>query len=126
MKKNTGTFKRTFFLFSVPIAIIIICFAIFQILNVNMNNKKITNKQDITKLYFLYKDELYDKVEKESTYTDKIIKKTEKLYNTLTKEQCMLMDEIENLRTLYKEKQDKEIFTIAYSLGVKLIIESFM
>lgn len=58
-----------------------------------MNNKKITNKQDITKLYFLYKDELYDKVEKESTYTDKIIKKTEKLYNTLTKEQCMLMDE---------------------------------
>ena len=39
MKKNTGTFKRTFFLFSVPIAIIIICFAIFQILNVNMNNK---------------------------------------------------------------------------------------
>ena len=91
-----------------------------------MNNKKITNKQDIAKLYFLYKDELYDKVEKESTYTDKIIKKTEKLYNTLTKEQCMLMDEIENLRTLYKEEQDKEIFTIAYSLGVKLIIESFM
>lgn len=38
----------------------------------------------------------------------------------------MLVDEIENLRTLYEKEQDKEIFTTAYSLGVKLIIESLM
>lgn len=38
----------------------------------------------------------------------------------------MLVDEIENLRTLYEEEQDKVTFTIAYSLGVKLIIESLM
>lgn len=91
-----------------------------------MSNKEINNKTDIMKLYNLYKEELYDKAEKESAYINKIIKKTEKLYNTLTKEQSMLVDEIENLRTLYEEEQDKEIFTTAYSLGVKLIIESLM
>lgn len=59
-----------------------------------MSNREINNKTDIIKLYNLYKEELYDKAEKESAYINKIIKKTEKLYNTLTKtkEQCMLVD----------------------------------
>lgn len=50
-----------------------------------MSNKEINNKTDIMKLYNLYKEELYYKAEKESAYINKIIKKTEKLYNTLTK-----------------------------------------
>lgn len=42
-----------------------------------MSNKEINNKTDIMKLYNLYKEELYDKAEKESAYINKIIKKTE-------------------------------------------------
>ena len=34
-----------------------------------MSNREINNKTDIIKLYNLYKEELYDKAEKESAYT---------------------------------------------------------
>lgn len=53
-----------------------------------------------------------------------ILKREEELFDTLTEEQKKVFDEIDNLRLQNYEETDKRLFTFAFSLGVRLVLES--
>lgn len=84
----------------------------------------ITNKEKIIELYYLYGEDLYNDTETNNKFMKDILKREEELFDTLTEEQKKVFDEIDNLRLQNYEETDKRIFTFAFSLGVRLVLES--
>ena len=84
----------------------------------------ITNKEKIIELYYLYGEDLYNDTETNNKFMKDILKREEELFDTLTEEQKKVFDEIDNLRLQNYEETDKRLFTFAFSLGVRLVLES--
>lgn len=84
----------------------------------------ITNKEKIIELYYLYGEDLYNETETNNKFMKDILKREEELFDTLTEEQKKVFDEIDNLRLQNYEETDKRLFTFAFSLGVRLVLES--
>ncbi len=84
----------------------------------------ITNKEKIIELYYLYGEDLYNATEINNKFMKDILKREEELFDTLTEEQKKVFDEIDNLRLQNYEETDKRLFTFAFSLGVRLVLES--
>ncbi len=84
----------------------------------------ITNKEKIIELYYLYGEDLYNDTETNNRFMKDILKREEELFDTLTEEQKKVFDEIDNLRLQNYEETDKRLFTFAFSLGVRLVLES--
>lgn len=89
-----------------------------------MNLGDITNKEKIIELYYLYGEDLYNDTETNNRFMKDILKREEELFDTLTEEQKKVFDEIDNLRLQNYEETDKRLFTFAFSLGVRLVLES--
>lgn len=89
-----------------------------------MELKDLKNKQEIVNLFYLYGEDLYENTEKNDKLLQEILKKEEKLFDSLTEEQQEQFNEINDLRAKDFEESDKKIFTYAFSLGVRLVIQS--
>lgn len=89
-----------------------------------MKLEDITNKEKIIELYYLYGEDLYNDTETNNKFMKDILKREEELFDTLTEEQKKVFDEIDNLRLQNYEETDKRLFTFAFSLGVRLVLES--
>lgn len=85
-----------------------------------MKNRKI----NIENLYELYADEIYNKANEQTKELQiKKANKLDELYFNLNSEQITLLKEILELETQRKEIVDKEMFTFAFSLALKLVYE---
>lgn len=85
-----------------------------------MKNRKI----NIENLYELYADEIYNKANEQTKELQiKKANKLDELNSNLNSEQITLLKEILELETQRKEIVDKEMFTFAFSLALKLVYE---
>lgn len=85
-----------------------------------MKNRKI----NIENLYELYADEIYNKANEQTKELQiKKANKLDELNSNLNSEQITLLKEILEIETQRKEIVDKEMFTFAFSLGLKLVYE---
>ena len=88
-----------------------------------MELKNLENKQEIVKLFYLYGEDLYENTEKNDKLLQKILKKEERLFDSLTEEQKEQFNEINDLRAKDFEESDKNISVFAFTLAVRLIME---
>lgn len=85
-----------------------------------MKNRKV----NIENLYKLYADEIYNITNKQTKEMQiKKQNKLDELNSNLNSEQVKLLKEILELETQRKEIVDKEMFTFAFSLSLKLVYE---
>lgn len=89
-----------------------------------MKIEDITNKDKIIELYYLYGEDLYDNTEINNKFLKEITTREEELFNTLTEEQKKIFNEIDYFRLENNEETDKRLFAYAFSLGVRLVLES--
>lgn len=89
-----------------------------------MKIKDLTNKKELTKLYELYEEELYQNTEINTELTRKTIKEEEKFFETLTNEQKNEFNRLCELKTLNGAETDKNIFVYTFCLAARLIFES--
>lgn len=89
-----------------------------------MELKKLADKEQIKKLYYLYNEDLYDRTERNNELLKKVIQAEEKLFENLTEEQQEQFKELEELKNEKVGEQNRNTFIYAFTLAVKLIIES--
>ena len=81
-------------------------------------------QETIMQLFEMYKDKVYETADTNNKILGKIIQVEKPFYNSLTKEQKNQYEKIEDLGNTRHEEIDKNIFTFAYSLANRLLIES--
>ena len=91
---------------------------------INKDIINLENKKTIEELFDMYADELYVLTDEDKKYTTEIIELEEKFYETLTEEKQEQFNNLSELKSENNSREDKKIFTIGYSLAVKLILES--
>ena len=89
-----------------------------------MEIKDYTNKDKLQQLFELYEEDMYTNIEKDSKLLRQIIELEENFTDTLTKEQQVEFEKISEIKNKYMGKTDKDIFIYAFTLAVRLIIES--
>lgn len=82
------------------------------------------NKQTILDLYERYIDDIYKETFKSNQLTNEITALENKLDETLSEEQKLLLTKIRTKEKEQEEKICREVFSRAFSLSTKLFIES--
>lgn len=84
----------------------------------------INTKETIEQLFNFYDEDLYINTEENKEFVNKISKIEEPFYKSLTDEQKKEFEELIELHALNGAVTDKRIFAFAFSLAIKLILES--
>ena len=88
------------------------------------NNIDINNKSAILELYNFYEEELNISSEKNKKYVKQILEIEEPFYESLSDIQKKQFEDLMELKGLNVGVTDERIFTFAFSLAVRLILES--
>lgn len=88
------------------------------------NNTDISNKETILQLFEFYEEDMYKNTEENRQYINKISKIEKPFYESLTDKQREQFEELTELKGLNEGVTSKSIFTFAFSLAVRLILES--
>ena len=91
-----------------------------------MEIKDYTNKEKIQQLFELYEEDIYDNTDRNYELLRQILKKEEKFTETLTEEQQVEFRKINEIKNKNIGETDKNIFIYAFTLAVRLIIESII
>ncbi len=83
-------------------------------------------KGEIENLYERYSDEIYKLTPEELKATKTVLDKEETFLATLNDEQMNLWKDMKNAENKRSEIVNKKIFIRAYSLAIRLVIESLM
>lgn len=94
------------------------------VLCIKKNDFNFNSKETIEELFNFYDEELYKNTKENKEFVDKISVIEEPFYKSLTDNQKEAFEELVELHALNGAVTDKRIFTFAFSLGVKLILES--
>lgn len=81
------------------------------------------NNKTIEELYCFYEDELHASTDKNKELTDKMLKIEEPFYDSLTEKQKLQFEQIMELEAENDCVTDERIFTFAFKLATKLILE---
>lgn len=84
----------------------------------------INTKETIEQLFNFYDEDLYRNTEENKEFVDKISKLEEPFYKSLTDNQKKEFEELIELHALNGAVTDKKIFVFAFSLAMKLVLES--
>lgn len=84
----------------------------------------ITNKETILELFERYEEDLYQYTDENREYASKITNIETGFYESLTDEQKQQFEELTELKGLNSGVTDRNIFIFAFSLAVRLILES--
>lgn len=89
-----------------------------------MKIKDYTNKEKLQQLFELYEEEMYANTETNTKLLKQIIEAEEKFGEKLTEKQQEEFEKINEIKNEYVGETDKNIFIYAFTLAVRLIIES--
>lgn len=81
------------------------------------------DKETISKLYSMCKEDIYKMKSQNIEITKKIAEETDILYKNLTEEQIQIIDKINQYENERVEIINKEVFKYAFSLATKLFAE---
>ena len=84
----------------------------------------INTKETIEQLFNFYDEDLYKNTKENKEFVDKISKIEEPFYKSLTDNQKKEFEELIELHALNGAVTDKKIFVFAFSLAMKLVLES--
>lgn len=84
----------------------------------------ITNKETILELFERYEEDLYQYTDENREYASKITNIETGFYDSLTDEQKKEFEQLMELKGLNGGVTDRNIFIFAFSLAVRLILES--
>ena len=82
----------------------------------------INTKETIEQLFNFYEEELYSNTDENRAFVKEILEKP--FYESLTDNQKKAFEELVDLRSLNGAVTDKKIFVFAFSLAMKLVLES--
>ena len=88
------------------------------------NNIDLNKKNTIIELYNFYEEELNITSEENKKYVKQILELEEPFYESLSDIQKKQFEDLMELKGLNVGVTDERIFTFAFSLAVKLILES--
>lgn len=91
---------------------------------IKINDINCNSKETIEELFNFYDEDLYRNTEENKEFVDKISKLEEPFYESLTDNQKKEFEELIELHALNGAVTDKRIFIFAFSLAMKLILES--
>lgn len=91
---------------------------------IKINDINCSNKETIEELFNFYDEDLYRNTEENKEFVNKILKLEEPFYESLTDNQKKEFEELIELHALNGAVTDKRIFIFAFSLAIKLILES--
>lgn len=86
--------------------------------------EELTNKKKIMELYYWCEEDMYESIEVINAVLQKMLRTEEEFLETLTEEQKQKFKQLEELKNEKGEETDKKIFTYAFSLGIRLLLES--
>ncbi len=89
-----------------------------------MSIKDLASKKEIAKLYYLYEEDLNEYMQKDNKLLKEQLQREERLNYALTEEQQEEYTKIEDLRAQNITEEEKRVFIYAFSLGVRLALES--
>lgn len=81
------------------------------------------NKQQIEKLYWKHREEMYHKTDELSNLSKKISTKYNKLCKTLSKDEKKLLDKMQEEENIKSGIIELQVFEFAFSLATKLFAE---
>lgn len=84
----------------------------------------IDNKETIEQLFNFYEEELYSNTDENRAFVKEILEIEKPFYESLTDNQKKAFEELVDLRSLNGAVTDKKIFVFAFSLAMKLVLES--
>lgn len=91
---------------------------------IKINDINCNNKETIEEIFNFYDENLYRNTEENIEFVDKISKLEGPFYESLTDNQKKEFEELIELHALNEAVTDKRIFAFAFSLAIKLILES--
>lgn len=89
-----------------------------------IKNNDINTKETIEQLFNFYEEELYSNTDENRAFVKEILKIEKPFYESLTDNQKKEFEELVDLRSLNGAVTDKKIFIFAFSLAMKLVLES--
>ena len=84
----------------------------------------IDNKETIEQLFNFYEEELYSNTDENRAFVKEILEIEKPFYESLTDNQKKEFEELVDLRSLNGAVTDKKIFVFAFSLAMKLVLET--
>lgn len=91
---------------------------------IKINDINCNNKETIKELFKFYDEDLYRNTEENKEFVDKISKLEEPFYESLNDNQKTEFEKLIELHALNGAVTDKRVFIFAFSLAIKLILES--
>lgn len=93
----------------------------------NFNAKfDFNSKESIKELFEMQQDKLYENTEKNKEIAKQIIKAEDEFYESLTEEEKLKFEKLNDLKLRDREETDCNIFVYAFILASRLIIESIV